>query len=66
MKGFGSALCSMTKRLIAACRSTTDRKMRFNRRFVSLAASDAEAVASGYCSAKNGPSSDAIQSKVGI
>ena len=38
VKGFGSALCSMTKRLIAACKSTTDRKMpRFNRRFVSLA-----------------------------
>src|SRR5450631_2851365 len=38
VKGFGFALCSMTKRLIAACKSTTDRKMpRFNRRFVSLA-----------------------------
>src|ERR1039458_2764651 len=38
VKGFGSALCSTTKRLIAACKSTTDRKMpRFNRRFVSLA-----------------------------
>jgi hypothetical protein len=38
VKGFGSALYSMTKRLIAACKSTTDRKMpRFNRLFVSLA-----------------------------
>src|SRR5665213_242589 len=38
VKGFGSALCSTTKRLIAACKSMTDRKMpRFNRRFVSLA-----------------------------
>src|SRR5664279_4042757 len=38
VKGFGFALCSMTKRLIAACKSTTDRKMpRFNRCFVSLA-----------------------------
>jgi len=38
VKGLGSALCWMTKRLIAACRSTTDRKMpRSNRRFVSLA-----------------------------
>src|ERR1700722_14484860 len=38
VKGFGLALCSMTKRLIAACKSTTDRKMaRFNCRFVSLA-----------------------------
>ena len=38
VKGFGSALCSMTKRLIAACKSKTDRKMpRFNRLFVSLA-----------------------------
>src|ERR1035437_8250813 len=38
VKGFGLALCSTTKRLIAACKSTTDRKMaRFNRRFVSLA-----------------------------
>ena len=38
MKGFGLALCSTTKRLIAACKSTTDRKTpRFNRRFVSLA-----------------------------
>src|SRR5271169_236349 len=38
VKGFGLALCSMTKRLIAACKSTTDRKTpRFNRRFVSLA-----------------------------
>ena len=37
-KGFGSALCSMTKRLIAARRSTTDRKMpRSNRCFMSLA-----------------------------
>src|SRR6201981_1693408 len=34
VKGFGSALCSMTKRLIAACKSKTDRKMpRFKRRF---------------------------------
>src|ERR1700745_578514 len=31
VKGFGSAVCSMTKRLIAACKSKTDRKMpRFN------------------------------------
>jgi hypothetical protein len=38
VKGFGSALCSTTKRLMAACKSTTDRKTpRFNRRFVSLA-----------------------------
>src|SRR5260370_915608 len=38
VKGFGSALCSMTKRSIAACKSKTDRKMpRFKRRFVSLA-----------------------------
>src|SRR5664279_5085089 len=38
VKGFGLALCSATKRLIAACRSTIDRKVpRFNRRFVSLA-----------------------------
>ena len=38
LKGFGSALCSSTKRLIAACKSTTDTKTpRFNRRFVSLA-----------------------------
>src|SRR5260221_6398452 len=38
VKGFGSALCSTTKRLIAACKSTTDRKTpRFNRLFVSLA-----------------------------
>src|SRR5664279_4551389 len=36
--GLDSALCSTTKRLIAACKSTTDRKMpRFNRRLVSLA-----------------------------
>ena len=27
VKGFGSALCSTTKRLIGACKSTTDRKM---------------------------------------
>jgi hypothetical protein len=38
VKGFGSALCSTTKRLIAACKSTTDRKMpRFNRRRATLA-----------------------------
>jgi hypothetical protein len=38
VKGFGSAVCSTTKRLIAACKSTTDTKTpRFNRRFVSLA-----------------------------
>src|SRR5476651_2143728 len=38
VKAFGSALFSTTKRLIAACKSTTDRKTpRFNRRFVSLA-----------------------------
>jgi hypothetical protein len=31
VKGFGSAVCSTTKRLIAACKSTTDRKTpRFN------------------------------------
>src|ERR1035437_4745836 len=36
--GLDSALCSTTKRLIAACKSTTDRKMpRVNRRVVSLA-----------------------------
>src|SRR5258707_12504264 len=38
VKGFGSALCSTTKRLIAACKSATDRKTpRFNRLFLSLA-----------------------------
>ena len=38
LKGFGSALCSTTKRLMAACKSTTDTKTpRFNRRFVSVA-----------------------------
>src|SRR5450631_262239 len=38
VKGFVSALWSTTKRLIAACRSTTDRKTpRFNRRLESLA-----------------------------
>src|SRR5260221_12428245 len=38
VKGFGSALCSTTKRLIAACKSATDRKTpRFSRLFVSLA-----------------------------
>jgi hypothetical protein len=38
VKGFGSAVCSTTKRLIAACKSTTDTKTpRFNRGFVSLA-----------------------------
>src|SRR3979411_3199312 len=38
VKAFGSALCSTTKRLIAACKSMTDRKTpRFNRLFVSLA-----------------------------
>src|ERR1700685_215742 len=38
VKDFGSALCSTTKRLMAACKSTTDMKTpRFNRRFVSLA-----------------------------
>src|SRR5215204_4029921 len=38
VKAFGSALCSTMKRLIAACKSTTDRKApRFNRRLVSLA-----------------------------
>src|SRR5277367_5771743 len=38
VKGLGSALCSITKRLMAACKSTTDRKVpRFNRRSVSLA-----------------------------
>src|ERR1700704_2798104 len=38
VKGLGSALCSTTKRLMAACKSTTDMKTpRFNRRFVSLA-----------------------------
>jgi hypothetical protein len=38
VKGFGSELCSTTKRLIATCKSTTDTKTpRFNRRFVSLA-----------------------------
>jgi len=37
-KGLGSALVSATKRLIAACRSTTDRKTpRFSRCFDSLA-----------------------------
>src|SRR6266436_2134889 len=37
-KGFGSVLVSATKRLMAAWRSTTDRKTpRFNRRFESLA-----------------------------
>jgi transposase len=36
VKGFGSALCSTTKRLIASCKSTTDTKTpRFNRRWVS-------------------------------
>ena len=38
VKGFGWALCSATKRLMAAWRSTTDRKTpRFSRRLVSLA-----------------------------
>ena len=38
VKGFGSELCWTTKRLIAACKSTTDRKTpRFNRGLVSLA-----------------------------
>src|SRR5258707_7192208 len=38
VKGFGSALVSATKRLMAAWRSTTERKTpRFNRRLVSLA-----------------------------
>src|SRR3979490_1839159 len=38
VKAFGSALCSTTKRLIAACKSMTDRKTpRFNRLFVRLA-----------------------------
>src|SRR5450759_3060724 len=38
VKGFGLALCSMTKRLMAACKSTTDMQTpRFNRRLVSLA-----------------------------
>src|SRR3546814_4742555 len=38
VKGFGSVLCSATKRLMAAWRSTRDRKMpRFKRRFDSLA-----------------------------
>src|SRR6202158_715258 len=38
VNGFGSALCSTTKRLMAACKSTTDMKTpRFNRRCVSLA-----------------------------
>ena len=38
MKGLGSALVSARKRLMAACRSTTERKTpRFKRRLVSLA-----------------------------
>jgi hypothetical protein len=38
LTGFGLALCSTTKRLMAACKSTTDKKTpRFNRRLVSLA-----------------------------
>jgi hypothetical protein len=38
VKGFGSALCSTTKRLIASCKSTTDTKApRFKRRWVSVA-----------------------------
>jgi hypothetical protein len=37
VKGFGSELCSTTKRLIASCKSTTETKTpRFNRRFVSF------------------------------
>src|ERR1700721_3531117 len=37
-EGFGLGLCSTTKRLMAACKSTTDTKTpRFNRRLVSLA-----------------------------
>jgi hypothetical protein len=37
VKGFGLALCSTTKRLIAACRSTTETKTpRLNRRLVSF------------------------------
>src|SRR5476649_840007 len=45
VKGFGSAVCSTTKRLIDACKSTTDRKTpRFNRRFVSLAKKPATAL----------------------
>ena len=40
MKGFGLVLCSTTKRLMAACRSTTETKTpRFNRRLVSFAKS---------------------------
>src|ERR1700721_3252994 len=38
VKGFGLGLCATTKRLMAACKSTTDTKTaRFNRRLVSLA-----------------------------
>ena len=38
VKGFGLALCSTTKRLMAARKLTTDKKTpRFNLRFVSLA-----------------------------
>src|ERR1700726_1820328 len=38
VKGFGLVLCSTTKRLMAACRSTTETKTpRFNRRLVSFA-----------------------------
>src|SRR4030081_1282883 len=38
VKGFGLGLCSTTKRLMAACRSTTETKTpRFNRRLVSFA-----------------------------
>src|SRR5450631_1475663 len=38
VKGLGSSLCSSRNRLMAACRSTIERKTpRFNRRFVSLA-----------------------------
>ncbi len=45
MKGFGSVLFSVTKRLIAAGKSTTDTKApRFNRRRVSLAKKPATAL----------------------
>src|SRR5260221_11067544 len=48
VKGFGSALCSTTKRLIAACKSTTDRKTpRFNCLFVSLAKKPSTALSQG-------------------
>jgi hypothetical protein len=55
VKGFGSALCSTTKRLMASCKSTTDTKTpRFNRRWVSVAkkpstALSQDAEARGVC-----------------